>query len=122
MDRTVIFLIVAVIMTVTRMDASPTDLPALSGISGLLNLAVQNAGTVQSPVNGVLKGAGLSPCDKTVELTKFVGSCIPANLKCIGVGVLEPLTKKLVNIPACGEEGPAVIVQQQQQQQTQVVK
>lgn len=102
------FLLVAAAAVVVAANAHPADLSALSGVTGLLGVAVQNANVVQTPVNSVLQQSGLTPCPNTVELSKFVGACIPAHLNCVGVDVLNEVTRQLVNIPACGDAGNPV--------------
>lgn len=87
--------------------AHPADLSSLAGVTGILGVAVQSADVVQEPVNGLLLSTGLSACKNTVDLREFVGTCIPAHLNCIGINVLNVLTNKLVNIPACGGDGRA---------------
>lgn len=95
----------AVVATTTT-NAHPADLSALSGVTSILGVAVKNADVLQTPVNSVLLQTGLTPCQNTVELSKFVGTCIPAHLNCVGVDVLNEVTQKLVNIPACGDGDP----------------
>lgn len=106
-------IIVTICMAIVATSrASPVDLPGLGGVSGLLSTAVQSTAVVQEPLNSGLKGLGLTPCAQTIVLSKYVGTCIPADLKCIGVNVLDKLTGKLVNIPACGAGTTSTVTQQ----------
>lgn len=94
---------------------------SLDAIDGIVDTAVAGVDQVSAPVNRVLKKVGLSKCDKTVDVTKYIGKCIPAHLQCIGVDVLDKLTKTLVNIPACKgkrKHHRKIVLQQQQQQQS----
>lgn len=95
-----------------------TASPVLGGLDDLVDTCVQNVDQVSTPVNRVLEKTGLSACKKTVNVNKYIGHCIPASFKCVGINVLDTLTNKVVNIPACKGKGHHKIVLQQQQQQS----
>lgn len=95
------------------------DILSLDTVDGLVDTAVKQLDQAAAPVNQVLKKAGLSKCAKTVKVTKYIGKCIPAKLKCIGVDVLDKATNSLVKIPACADKKKKKKGKKQQQQQQQ---
>lgn len=93
---------------------------SFDAIDSLVDTAVDSVDQVSAPVNRVLEKVGLSKCDKTVDVTKYIGKCIPAHFHCVGIDVLDKL-HNLVKIPACKGKGkrkhhPKIVLQQQQQQ------